>query len=119
MLLLQTAADTALAGEVGQAAGTLAAGLVLAGLGVVTKLITSVAGSVVPKWDGLPDSVKAVVALIFAQLVAFLNAKFGWALSPEVGALGTSLTGLATWLTAMGWHRLSKYVPAFNKEPWV
>lgn len=117
MFLLQSPADSALAGEIGSALGNQATILILAGLGFVTKIIVSLVGKLLPKWDGLNDLVKAVVAMVFAQVVAFVNSKFGFAISPDITALGTSAAGMVTWLIAMGWHRLGKFLPWDPTKP--
>jgi hypothetical protein len=112
MFLLQTAADSVLATNIGDTLGNQISVFVLAGLGLLTKLITSAVAKVMPQWwDAQGDAVKAIVALVFSQVVVFLNWKFGVVLSPDITAIGTSLAGVATWLIAMGWHRLAKFLP--------
>ena len=111
MFLLQSPADSTLAVEIGGALGNQAVILVLAGLGFVTKIATSVAGKILPKWQGMSDVVKAITAMVFAQVVTFANVKWGVGASPDITMLGTTLAGVLTWLVAMGWHRLAKYIP--------
>jgi len=111
MFLLQSAADSVLAGNVSDVLGSQINVFVLTGLGLLTKIIVSLAGKLLPVWDKQSAAIKAIVALIFAQLVTLLNWKFGVVLSPDITLLGTSLAGVATWFVAMGWHRLAKFLP--------
>lgn len=104
--------DSVLATQVGTQVGVVATTVALAILGVVSKVVTSGAALITPQWDKLPDAVKAVVALVFAQIVVWVNAKLGLALSPDITVAQTTVVGLVTWVLAMGWHRLSKFVVA-------
>lgn len=109
-VVLPPAGDS-LAAEVGATVGATVAGFVLAGLSVVNKFVVDLANKALGKFVALPDMVKTVIALVFAQLVAYANVKFGFNLSTDVSALGTTATGLILWLGSMGFHRLWKYVP--------
>ena len=112
MFLLQTAADSTLAGDIGSVLGNQVTYYVLAGLGLLTKLITSLIGKVLPIFDAQSDTVKAVIALVFAEAITFLNWKVGFQLSPDITLLGVTLAGVATWGVSMGWGWLAKFIPA-------
>lgn len=115
MFVFQTPADTALAVEVGTVVSGQVTLLVLTGLGFVTKTVTSAVGKILPVWANSPPTIKAVVALVFAQLVTFANAKWGMSLSGDITALATTATGAVTWLIAMGWHSALKKLPFLPK----
>ena len=86
-------------------------------LGVVNKFVTDAAKAVLGKFSVLPDWSKALIALGFAQVVTFLNAKFGVGASTDVTALVTSAQGVLVWAISMGWHALSKVL--FPPKPAV
>ena len=107
--LQQTAVDS-LATEVGTTVATQVTGLVVAGLGVVTAFLTGLSKKIGGVVASAPDWSKAVIALAFAQLATFGSAQLGYTISPDLDALGTSLSGLAVWGAGMGWHALLKVV---------
>lgn len=88
--------------------------IILAALGLLTKLLVDLEKLVQNYVGKLPGPVVAVMAAATAQLVMFvndyLNVWGGPSLSTDPALLITGISGLVVWLVSMGWHSFLKSI---------
>lgn len=77
-------------------------------LGVVIKVVMDLGKKASAQLDAAPAPVKALVVAAFGQLAAFISAKTGVFVSPDVAVLDTTLVGLTLAAISMGVHGLVK-----------
>jgi hypothetical protein len=104
--------------------GTWVEYVVLAALGLVTKLLVDGEKIVLDGVGRLPAPVKAVLAAATAQVIMFVNAYLiGWggpALTDDPALLVTGLAGIVVWFISMGWHGFLKtLLGGKDEEPTV
>jgi hypothetical protein len=115
--LIQVVVDTvvsaptdSVAVEVGSQIGAYLGTLLVLGLGFVNKVVVDLAKKGLALLDTAPSVVKSLVALLFAFAATWVSSQTGFNVSPEVGALPTTLSAVLVWAVSMGWHSLSKVI---------
>jgi hypothetical protein len=106
---IQVAADS-LATAVGSQVGSQVTTLVALGLSVATKFAVDLAKKASTKVATLPDPVKALVAVAFAQAATWVSVKTGLLINPDISVLETTVAGLTVALSAMGVNAVTKTV---------
>jgi hypothetical protein len=110
-------ADTlAVVTEIANTVGGEVSSLVALVLGVVIKIVVDLGKKASVQLDTAPASVKALVVAAFGQLAAFISAKTGVFVSPDIAVLDASLVGLTLAAVSMGVHGLTKTVFAPAKD---
>lgn len=84
-------------------------------LGVVIKVLMDFGKKASVHLDAAPAPVKALIVAVFGQLAAFISAKTGIFVSPDVAVLDTTLVGVTLSAVAMGVHGLVKSLGKFSK----
>lgn len=106
---IQVAADS-LAAAVGSQIGNQVTTLVTLALSVVTKFAVDLAKKTSTQISSLPDPLKALVAVAFAQAATWVSVKTGLVVNPDISSLETTVAGLTVALSAMGVHAVGKVV---------
>lgn len=113
--LLQTAADSALAGEIGTDVALFASSWALFAFGLVNKFLTDGAIWVLNKVKTLNAALQSGVALVFAFGLNYAISHFNLPLvSADLQQLPLIFSTLATWGLSMGYHGFIKKVIVAN-----
>lgn len=94
--------------EIATTVGGEVATWVTLALGVVIKVLMDLGKKVSVQLDSAPAPVKALVVAAFGQLAAFISAKTGVFINPDVAVLDATLVGVTLSVVAMGVHSLVK-----------
>ena len=111
-------ADTlAVVTEIANTVGGEVSALVSLVLGAVIKVVMDLGKKASSKLGAAPAPVKALVVAVFGQIAAFISAKTGVLVSPDIAMIDTSLVGLTLAAVSMGVHALTKavFTPAKDK----
>lgn len=94
--------------EIATTVGGEVSALVTLVLGVVIKVVMDLGKKASAHLDAAPALVKVLVVTGFGQLAAFISAKTGVFINPDVAALDATLVGATLSAVAMGVHGLVK-----------
>jgi hypothetical protein len=104
-------ADTlAVVTEIANTVGAEVSSLVALVLGVVMKVVVDVAKKASTHFEAAAPATKLMVVVAFGQLTAFIGAKTGIFIDPNIATLDTSLVGATLTAVSMGVHGLTKTV---------
>jgi len=98
--------------EIATTTGAQVSALVSLFLGVVIKFVMDLGKKLSAHLDAAPASVKAFVVVGFGQVAAFISAKTGIFINPDIALLDTTLVGATLSVVSMGVHGLTKSVVA-------
>lgn len=113
---LPTVVDS-VATEIATTVGTEVSALVSLVLGMLIKILVDLGKKASAQFAKAPDIVKALVALAFGQLAAFVSIKTGIPVSSDVAMLDVTLAGAVLSAIAMGVHSLVKAIRQPKEEP--
>ena len=103
--------------EITNTVGAEVSALVSLVLGAVIKVVVDLSKKASAHLNNAPAAVKALVVVLFGQAAAFLSAKTGVFINPDIAALDTTLVGILLTGVSMGVHGFTKSVitPVKNK----
>lgn len=100
------------AAEIATTVGAQVSALTSLFLGVVIKLVVDLGKKVSTQLDAAPAPAKALIVVGFGQVAAFVSAKTGIFINPDIAMLDTTLVGATLSVVSMGVHSLVKSVIA-------